>query len=241
MSYVVISDDVTVGVSSLWWRQHSFLTAIILLTSRWINKCTFGTRKTEVLNSLVMNITAKANLLHRANATQFNKTYRRASNVTKLFSVQTLASQPRSSGWLSQPWGHWQWQQLTTAANSWIFVDSRTQTRAECKHPVDTSMHFLLVTELHASLMTSRAITIGAYPAESCDYVCFVPLRHYRNSLLRFSFFTALFSWMTNKNLQQDHCSSICNALMMITGVIETFAICQLYRFLCPWFSTNRS
>jgi len=29
---------------------------------------------------------------------------------------------------------------------------------------------------------------------------------------------------MTNKNLQQDHCSSICNALMMITGVMETFA-----------------
>ena len=31
---------------------------------------------------------------------------------------------------------------------------------------------------------------------------------------------------MTNKNLEQDHCSSICNALMMmITGVIETFTI----------------
>jgi len=24
---------------------------------------------------------------------------------------------------------------------------------------------------------------------------------------------------------------------MMITGVIETFAICHLYRFLWPWFS----
>jgi len=24
---------------------------------------------------------------------------------------------------------------------------------------------------------------------------------------------------------------------MMITGVIETFAICRLYRFLWPWFS----
>ena len=68
--------------------------------------------------------------------------YRRASNVTKLCSMQTLASQPRSSGWLSQPWGHWQWQQLAVAADSWIFVDSRTQTRAECKHPVDASMQF---------------------------------------------------------------------------------------------------
>ena len=74
--------------------------------------------------------------------TQFNKSYRRASNVTKLCSMQTLASQPRSPGWLSQPWGHWQWQQLATAADSWIFVDSRTQTGAECKHPVDASMHF---------------------------------------------------------------------------------------------------
>ena len=37
---------------------------------------------------------------------------------------------------------------------------------------------------------------------------CFAPLRHYRNSPLRFSFFTALFSWITNKNLQQHHCSS---------------------------------
>jgi len=56
--------------------------------------------------------------------------------------------------------------------------------------------------------MTSSTITIGAYPAESSDDVCFAPLRHYRNSLLRFSFFTALFSWMTKKNLQQNHCSS---------------------------------
>jgi len=80
--------------------------------------------------------------------------------------------------------------------------------------------------------MTSPAITIGAYPAESCDYVCLAPLPHYRNSPLRFSLFTALFSSMTNKNLQHDHCSSICNALMMITGVIETFEICRLYRFL---------
>jgi len=38
-----------------------------------------------------------------------NRSYRRASNVTWLFSMQTLASQPRSSRWLSQPWGYWQW------------------------------------------------------------------------------------------------------------------------------------
>jgi len=31
-------------------------------------------------------------------------------------------------------------------------------------------MHLLLVTELHASLITSCAITIGTYPGTSCDY-----------------------------------------------------------------------
>ena len=149
--------------------------------------------------------------------------------TSQLFSMQTLASQPRSSGWLSQPWGHWQWQQLATAAYSWIFIDSRTQTRAESRHPVYAS----------AFLICKRAscLTHDAYPAESYDYVCIAPLRHYRNSHLRFSFFTAHFSWMTNKNLQNDHCSSIYNALMMITGVIETFEICHFYRFLWPRFS----
>ena len=55
----------------------------------------------------------------------------------------------------------------------------------------------------------------------------------------RFSFVTALFSSSHgyHKNLQQDHCSSICNAPMMITGVIETFAIYRWYRFHWPWFS----
>jgi len=82
--------------------------------------------------------------------------------------------------------------------------------------------------------------TLLQYPAESCDYACFAPLRHYRNSLSRFSFFvTALFSWVTNKNLRQEHCSPICNALMMmITGVIETIAMCHWYRFHWPWFSS---
>ena len=144
--------------------------------------------------SKLLGVRLHSGFLHQwANAMQFNKSHRRASNVTKLFSMQTLASQPRSSGWLLQPWGHWQWQQLATAVDSWIFVDSRTQTRAEYKHPVDASMHFKLVTELHPSLVTSRAITIGTYPAESCDYVCFAPLRHYWNSLLRFSFFYSAF------------------------------------------------
>jgi len=29
----------------------------------------------------------------------------------------------------------------------------------------------------------------------------------------------------------------ICNAPMVITGVIEKFAICRWYRFHWPWFS----
>jgi len=56
-------------------------------------------------------------------------------------------------------------------------------------------------------------------------------------ALCVFHFFTALFSWVTNKNFQHDHCSSICNALMKITRVIKTFAICHWYHFHQPWFS----
>jgi len=37
-------------------------------------------------------------------------------------------------------------------------------------------------------------------------------------------------------NLQQDHCSSICNALMIVTGVTETSAKCCLYRFPGRYF-----
>jgi len=33
------------------------------------------------------------------------------------------------------------------------------------------------------------------------------------------------------------HDKLICYALIMITGVIETFAICHLYRLLWPWYS----
>jgi len=37
-----------------------------------------------------------------------------------------------------------------------------------------------------------------------------------------FLFYSA---FLPNDQSELDHCSSICNALMMITGVIETFAI----------------
>jgi len=38
----------------------------------------------------------------------------------------------------------------------------------------------------------------------------------------------------TWKNFKILEMKRICNALMMITGVIETFAICRLYRFVWP-------
>jgi len=37
--------------------------------------------------------------------------------------------------------------------------------------------------------MTSRAITIGVYPAESCDYVCFTPLP--KQAFVFFIFYSA--------------------------------------------------
>jgi len=36
--------------------------------------------------------------------------------------------------------------------------------------------------------------------------------------------------------LNSEKQSLDCYALMMITGVIETFAICHLYRLLWPWY-----
>ena len=49
---------------------------------------------------------------------------------------------------------------------------------------------------------------------------------------LAFFIFHSAFLLTDHKNLHHDHCSSICNALL-ITVVIETFAIC---RFHWPWF-----
>ena len=48
-----------------------------------------------------------------------------------------------------------------------------------------------------------------------------------RNSPLPFFIFHSALLFTDPKNLQQDHCSSICNALMMITKVIERSAICH--------------
>jgi len=89
--------------------------------------------------------------------------------------------------------------EVTGSCNNWRRLQIlETQTRVESKNPVDASILFQPEIELHASPMTSRAMTI-TYPVESGDYLCFAPLRHYRNSFSRFSFFTALFSRLTTR------------------------------------------
>jgi len=42
-----------------------------------------------------------------------------------------------------------------------------------------------------------------------------------------FFIFHSAFLLTDHKNLQQDHCNSIYNAMMMITGVIETSTMCR--------------
>ena len=55
---------------------------------------------------------------------------------------------------------------------------------------------------------------------------------------IAFLIFHSAFLLTGHKSLQQDHCSSIFNALiLMITGVFETFAVCRLHRFHWLWFS----
>jgi len=51
--------------------------------------------------------------------------------------------------------------------------------------------------------------------------------QHCTETALAFFTFHRVFLLTDHKNLQHDHCSSICNALMMITGVIETFVLCR--------------
>jgi len=72
-------------------------------------------------------------------SSSFEKRREKRFKVKRWNLAKTLASQSRSWGWHSQPWGHWQWQQLAKAADSSISIGSRTQTRAESKHPVDAS------------------------------------------------------------------------------------------------------
>jgi len=57
--------------------------------------------------------------------------------------VKTLLTQlSRSCGILFKLKHHTNISVLRSVADSWIFIDSRTQTRAECKHPINASTHF---------------------------------------------------------------------------------------------------
>jgi len=51
-----------------------------------------------------------------------------------------------------------------------------------------------------------------------------VALRQYHNNLSHFFIFHSTFLLTDHKNLQQDHCSSIANTLMMVAGVTKMSA-----------------
>ena len=171
-------------------------------------------------------------LLHRANATQFNQSYRRASDVSAdtckptqingltFTTLRSLAATSIGDGcrFLNLCW-------FKNTNQSWMQTSRRclyaflTCYRASCFTHNVTHHHHWRVSSWVIWLRMLRAST--SLPKQPFALFIF-----YRAFLLN-----------DHKNLQQDHCSSICNALMMITGAIETFAICHLHRFLWPWFS----
>jgi len=188
-------------------------------------------------------------LLHRANATEFNQSYRRASNVTKLFSAHTLASQRKSSGCLSQPWGHWQWQQLATAADSWIFVDSRTQTqswmqisrrclyafwtsnRASCLTHDVTRYHHRRVSSWVMRLRMLRATT--SLPKQPLAFFI-----HYSAFLLNDQWEPAAWSLQFNLQCTDDDnrtYRNVCNMSFVSFSLALIFTINRL----CPWSLKN--
>jgi len=75
-------------------------------------------------------------------------------------------------------------------------------------------------------------------PRIQLSHVIMYASRHYvtTETALGDYIFRSAFLLTDHENLHQDHCSSICNALMMITGVVKTFPICRWYRFHWPWF-----
>jgi len=46
---------------------------------------------------------------------------------------------------------------------------------------------------------------------------------------------------MLSRKTAKQTCVEAEQKLMMITGVIETFAICRRHRFQWPWFSSYRT
>jgi len=97
----------------------------------------------------------------------------------------------------------------------------------------------------YAFLTCNRASCLSHHHRYVSSWVMWLRMLRATTSLPKqsfaFSIFPSAFLLTDHKNLHQAHCSSICNALMMITGVIETFAICHWYRFHWPWFSLYRS
>jgi len=148
--------------------------------------------------------------VHRAIATQFNKSCRSASNVTMLVGLQTLASQPRSSGWFHNPevigtYENWRRLQIL---ESLLIEEHKPELNANI--PSMPLCIFDLLQSFMPHSLTSLSISIGTHPAESREHLCFAPLRHYRNKS-RFSFLTALFSWPTIRS-----CSKIITVQLQI-------------------------
>jgi len=118
---------------------------------------------------------------------------------------------------------------MTWVENQCAWPNAMTGYRDACER------HVLACADRCASIR-ERNVLLRLRKIQQYSKIKHAPLRHNRNSPSHFSFFTALFCWVANQNLQHGHCSSICNALMVITGVMETLAICRLYCFHWPWF-----
>ena len=146
-------------------------------------------------------------LLHQTNAKQFNKSYRRASNALQyadtckptqiigltFTTLRSLAVTTIGDGcrFLNLCW-------FKNTNQSWMQTSRRCLyaflacNRASCFTRDVTRHHHCRVSSW---VMWLRLLPITtSLPKQSSAF---------------FIFFTALFSWMTNKNLQQDHCSSI--------------------------------
>ena len=155
-------------------------------------------------------------LLHWGKATQFHQSCRRALPTSLIRHLQ--ANPDHRVDFYNR--GHWQWQ-LAVAAdlNLWL----RTQTRAECKHSTDASMHFNL--EFYASPMTSNDASSSIQPGHVATYAW----RRYVTTVNRV-FHLRAFLPTDHMNLQHAHFSLISNALTMVAeGQSTSFSLAVIF------------
>jgi len=151
--------------------------------------------------------------------------------------MQTLASQPRSSFTTLLTFTTLRSLAVTTIGDGYRFLNlcwfkNTSQSWMQTSH----RCIYAFLTCNRASCLTHDVTRHHHWRVSS--WVMWLCMLRAAASLPKqpfaFFIFYSVFPWMTNKNLQHDHCSSIFNALMITTGVIETFAIYRLYRFLWP-------